>query len=152
MWTTYFYEQRTNKRIYQYIRSKRNPFGENRRRETHDYLALRKGPKRDCEMPWNPVSFYATKCFLLNVIEGAKRKIGWEFLDYRPNEELLFPCFDQFYHLISNVDTNMLNPTTTLNWLKDCMETPKDPVMCGYPCCQKHPVFLTIFGCYLCNN
>ena len=105
-----------------------------------------------CEMPWNPVSFYATKCFLLNVIEGAKRKIGWEFLDYRTNEELLFPCFDQFYHLISNVDTNMLNPTTTLNWLKDCMETPKDPVMCGYPCCQKHPVFLTIFGCYLCNN
>lgn len=30
-----------------------------------------------CEMPWNPVSFYATKCFLLNVIEGAKRKIGY---------------------------------------------------------------------------
>lgn len=69
-----------------------------------------------CDMPWNNANFDNIKCFLLNVIEGAKKKIGWEFLDYKPSEELLFPCLDQFY------------------------------------CCKKHSVFLTVFGCHLCND
>ncbi len=105
-----------------------------------------------CDMPWNCPDFDETKRFLLNVIDGTKKKIGWDFLDYQPNEELLFPCLNQFYKIISILETGMLNQTSAQEWLDNSMETPDDPVVCGYPCCQKHPVFLTIFGCYLCNN
>ncbi|MDE7281803.1 MAG: hypothetical protein K2N36_08720, partial [Ruminiclostridium sp.] len=38
-----------------------------------------------CEMPWNIEAFKETKTFLLNVIEGAKNKSGWELLEYTPN-------------------------------------------------------------------
>lgn len=93
-----------------------------------------------------------TDCFLLNVIEGAKKKIGWEFLDYQPDEELLFHCLDQFYNMISNVNTGMINQTSAQEWLNAAKEVPNDPVVCGYPCCKKHSVFLTVFGCHLCND
>ena len=105
-----------------------------------------------CEMPWNVTNFNEMKYFLLNVIEGAKKRIGWESLDYQPNEKLLFPCLDQFYELISNVDISMLNQAVAEEWLNDATEIPSDPIVCGYPRCQKHPMFLTVFGCYLCNN
>ncbi len=105
-----------------------------------------------CDMPWNDENFDEIKCFLLNAVEGAKKKTGWEFLDYQPNEELLFPCLDEFYKLISRVDKSMINQKAALEWLNDAAEVPDDPVMCGCPCCQKHPVFLTVFGCHLCND
>ena len=105
-----------------------------------------------CDMPWNIANFKEMKCFLLNVIEGAKKRVGWEFLGYQPNEKLLFPCLNQFYKLITNTDTSMLNQVAAQEWLNDTMEIPNDPVVCGYPRCKKHPIFLTVFGCYLCNN
>ena len=105
-----------------------------------------------CEMPWNTTNFNEMKCFLLNVIEGAKKRIGWKFLGYQPNEKLLFPCLDQFYKLISDADMSMLNQVAAQEWLNDTMEVPNDPVLCGYPRCKKHPVFLTVYGCHLCNN
>ena len=43
-----------------------------------------------CDMPWNDENFDEIKCFLLNAVEGAKKRTGWEFLDYQPDEELLF--------------------------------------------------------------
>lgn len=105
-----------------------------------------------CDMPWNNENFDNIKCFLLNVIEGAKKKIGWEFLDYQPDEELLFHCLDQFYNMISNVNTGMINQTSAQECLNAAKEVPNDPVVCGYPCCKKHSVFLTVFGCHLCND
>lgn len=105
-----------------------------------------------CEMPWEKASFGELKCFLLNVIEEAKKKRGWEFLDYQPNEGLLFPCLDQFYRLISITDVRMIDQAAVQGWLDDTMEEPNNPISCGYPQCQKHPVLLTEFGCYLCNN
>lgn len=105
-----------------------------------------------CEMPWEKASFGELKCFLLNVIEEAKKKRGWEFLDYQPNEGLLFPCLDQFYRLISITDVRMIDQAAVQGWLDDTMEEPNNPISCGYPQCQKHPVLLTEFGCYICNN
>ncbi len=32
-----------------------------------------------CDMPWNCSAFDETKRFLLNVIDGVKKKIGWDF-------------------------------------------------------------------------
>ena len=105
-----------------------------------------------CEMPWEEASFEELKCFLLNVIEKAKKKGEWEFLDYQPDDGLLIPCLDQFYKLISIVDVSMIDRAAAQEWLDDTMESPNNPIRCGYPQCQKHPVLLTEFGCYLCNN
>lgn len=113
-----------------------------------------------CEMPWNAANFDEMKRFLLSVIEGAKQRIGWEFLEYHPNEGLLFPRLQQFQELISDVEVGMLDSSATAqNRLKDTVEVrndpaeaPNDPMACGFPRCKKHPVFLTAFGCYLCNH
>ena len=104
------------------------------------------------EMPWDDTAFDDIKRFLLDVIEGARQRDRWNFLDYQPDEALLFPCLDKFYKLIAAMDTSMLNQEAIQNWLRDTMEVPNDPNICGYPCCQKHPVFLSVFGCHLCNN
>lgn len=104
------------------------------------------------EMPWADTDFDDMKRFMLDVIEGARRKDGWGFLDYQPNEDLLFPCLDQFYKLISDMDLSMFNQEAARKWLHDTMDVPDDPIVCGYPRCPKHPVLLTVFGCHLCNN
>jgi len=105
-----------------------------------------------CEMPWDLADFDRSKQFLLAAVDGAKQKIGWERLDYRPNEELLFPCLDQFCYMISQMTPDMLDQAAIKAWLDESMETPDDPILCGYPCCPKHQVFLTVFGCHLCND
>lgn len=104
------------------------------------------------EMPWDDTAFEDIKRFLLDVIEGARQRDRWNFLDYQPDEALLFPCLDKFYRLISAMDTSMLNQEAIQNWLCDTMEVPDDPNMCGYPRCKKHSVLLSVFGCHLCNN
>lgn len=102
-----------------------------------------------CEMPWRITDFERSKQFLLATVEGAKKKIGWELLDYSPNEELLFPCLDQFRFMVSQMTSDMLNRGAIKDWLDEPKTT---STSCRYPRCSKHHVFLTDFGCHLCNN
>ena len=105
-----------------------------------------------CEMPWNDRGFDDMKRFWLCVIEAAKRRTGWELLDYPPNEALLFPCLDRFHELISKAEPDIIDHGAVESWLCDTREDPDDPILCGYPQCPKHHVFLTVFGCHLCNG
>ena len=43
------------------------------------------------EMPWDLNTFEEDRAFLLRVALGAKERLGWEKLNYRPNEDILFP-------------------------------------------------------------
>ncbi|MDE6580020.1 MAG: hypothetical protein K2K41_05755 [Ruminiclostridium sp.] len=103
-----------------------------------------------CEMPWNIEAFKENKTFLLNVIEGAKNKSGWELLEYTPNEELLFPCLDMFAQLISKIGADNIKPEALKEWLEAA--TSSDPVLLGFPQCPKHGALLSCFGCQICNN
>ena len=103
-----------------------------------------------CDMPWNGETFEENRAFLLNVIEAAKNKAGWELLDYTPNEELLFPCFDKFMQLISKIGADNIKPEVLEEWLEAA--TPSDPVLLGFPKCSKHGALLSCFGCQICNN
>ena len=76
------------------------------------------------EMPWTDTDFDDMKRFMLDVIEGARRKDGWGFLDYQPNEDLLFPCLDQFYKLISDMDLRLFHQEAAQKWLHDTMDVP----------------------------
>jgi len=78
----------------------------------------------------------------------AKGRLGCEKLDYRPNEDMLFPCLDHFSELISGL--SQIQPGALEEWLAE--SDPSDPVMSGFPRCSRHQTLLSIFGCHICNN
>lgn len=102
------------------------------------------------DMPWNPDTFEEDRGFLLWVISAAKGRLGWEWLDYSPNEDMLFPCLDRFAELVSRVKASEIRPDILEEWLAEADIS--DPVLCGFPTCPKHHVLLTVFGCHICNN
>ena len=102
------------------------------------------------EMPWDPHSFADSKAFMLNVILFAKQQAGWETLGYRPDKEMLFPMLDKFYDMISAFTVNNIMPDVLNEWVGSKEED--DPVLCGFPKCEKHDALLCCFGCQICNN
>lgn len=105
-----------------------------------------------CEMPWNTQTFDECKSFLLKVIETAKSRMGWEKLEYEPNEELLLPCLQQFAVLVSKMTADDISTEAVQEWLQASAEDLDDPVVCGFPVCEKHNTLLSTFGCQICNN
>jgi hypothetical protein len=52
------------------------------------------------EMPWEADSPGEDVSFLLRAVEGAKRRSGWEQLDYAPREEIVFPWLERFAQML----------------------------------------------------
>ena len=100
------------------------------------------------DMPWDLNTFEEDKAFLLRVVSAAKKRLGWEKLDYCPDEDMLFPCLDRFSELISNF--SQIQSGALEEWLAE--SDPSDPVMSGFPRCSRHQTLLSIFGCHICNN
>lgn len=101
------------------------------------------------EMPWDKQSFKEDKQFIIKVIHGARNKIGWEKLDYRPNEEFVSFYLNTFENLINRMTIHDIKENALNHWLSE--SEANDPVYCGFPRCKKHNTFLTCFGCQLCN-
>lgn len=53
-----------------------------------------------CDMPWEKETFEKEREFLIKVIDGAKEKLGWNTLDYQPNEEFIFRYLEEFKTLV----------------------------------------------------
>lgn len=102
------------------------------------------------DMPWNRQTFAENRAFLLEVIASARNRIGWEVLEYAPNEEMLFPRLDQFARLVSQMEETEVCPDNLEKWL--AAASGFDPVACGFPLCPRHHTLLTEFGCQICNN
>ena len=102
------------------------------------------------EMPWDRGTFEADKRFLTRVIQGARSKCGWERLDYCPNEEIMLSYLDRFEKLIRRMTVDDIREDSLARWLAEAEEG--DPVFCRFPICQKHHIFLTCFGCQICNH
>ena len=100
------------------------------------------------EMPWDSNTFEEDRAFLLRVVSGAKERLGWEKLDYRPDEEMLYPCLDRFSQLTSGF--YQFQPGALEEWLAE--SDASDPVMSGFPRCPKHQTLLSVFGCHISNN
>lgn len=103
-----------------------------------------------CEMPWNTENFEENKCFMLKVIEAAENRTDWEKLDYQPNEEHIFWALKEFAELISKLDFKYVLPNALGEWIMAADSD--DPVICGFPKCEKHGALLSCFGCHICNN
>lgn len=102
------------------------------------------------EMPWSAERFGECKAFLLNMIRGAEKRLGWETLDYSPNGEMIFPVLKRFFELVYEFGAEDIVPGAADEWLGAAEED--DPVLCGFPKCEKHGVLLSCFGCQVCNN
>lgn len=101
-------------------------------------------------MPWDKETFEEDKKFIIQVINGAKNKTGWEKLDYYPNEEFALHYLDVFENLINRMTIDDIRENSLNLWLSEAEED--DPVHCGFPRCKKHNTFLTCYGCQLCNS
>ena len=102
------------------------------------------------EMPWDKETFEADKSFVIKVINGARNKIGWEKLDYSPNEEFVLHYLDTFENLINRMTVDDIREEPLESWLASAEAS--DPVHCEFPRCKKHNIFLTCFGCQICNH
>ena len=102
------------------------------------------------EMPWEKATFEQDKRFMRKVIKGAENKTGWEKLDYSPNEQFVSCYLEKFENLINRMTADDIRADASKNWLSGADE--KDPVRCGFPRCKKHGIFLTCFGCQICNH
>lgn len=102
------------------------------------------------DMPWNIDTFEEDKAFLLSVIKAALEHKNWELLDYSPNSEIIDCYLEQFKALVAAVTPQIINKAALHDWLSD--KDIDDPVNCGFPKCKRHGVFLSFFGCQVCNR
>jgi len=102
------------------------------------------------EMPWIKENFECQQTFMLEVTMGVKEKLGWETLDYTPNEERIFPLIDTFYDMIKELTKDDIDEEEIEEWERSCEDN--EPLNNGYPVCDEHYIFLTIFGCHVCND
>lgn len=98
------------------------------------------------EMPWVKENFESQKTFLLEVIKVVKEKLGWETLDYTPNEEIIFPLMDTFSDMIKKFKKEDIDEVA----IEACEDN--EPIFNCYPVCKEHNVLLTCFGCHACND
>lgn len=102
-----------------------------------------------CEMPWNTECFEENKRFVLKVVEAAENKMDWDRLGYQPNEELLIPALKRFAELISQMTADDVDKNAADEWLNAAESG--DPVLHGFPKCEKHGILLTCHGCLFCS-
>lgn len=102
------------------------------------------------KMPWNTERFEENRRFMLDVIEAAENRTAWDKLDYSPNEEHIFRALRSFAGLIPQMTAEDADESAAKEWLDNAESG--DPVLCGFPKCEKHGALLTCFGCHICNN
>ncbi len=102
------------------------------------------------EMPWSKSKFKEEQIFLIKVIKAAEQKMGWEKLDYTPNEKLIIPILKKFREYIERMTENNIREKELYEWISASEND--DPINCNFPLCKKHNTLLTLFGCQICNS
>ncbi|MEJ3718141.1 hypothetical protein WGM54_09005 [Paenibacillus polymyxa] len=104
------------------------------------------------EMPWTIDSFESEKEFILDTISNAADGLGWEKLSYKPRQDWVVNCLNQFGLMINafNKEDIDINNYTEWSEIEEGDDNPTIPR--GYPKCEKHDIYLNCHGCILCNN
>jgi len=55
--------------------------------------------------------------------KGVKEKLGWETLDYTPNEEIIFLFMDTFSNMIKELKKEDIDEEATEEWEKACEDS-----------------------------
>ncbi len=103
------------------------------------------------EMPWTKDHFIQEKEFILKVIDGALSKLGWNVLNYEPNEEVIHHYLNKFKALILDFDEKYIDESSYTEWIELI-----DDEMCGipngFPKCPIHDTYLHFGGCVVCHD
>lgn len=104
------------------------------------------------EMPWTIDSFQNEKIFILDTISNATDGLGWENLSYKPRQDWVVNCLNQFGLMIKAFNKENVDMDNYIEWaeIEEGDDNPTIPR--GYPKCVKHNIYLTCHGCVLCNN
>ena len=102
------------------------------------------------DMPFAPESFEEDRRFLVDVVDAASRKTGWNKLSYTPNEEHLRPMLGWFRKRFMRLKLSDINPDALNDWLNNMDDD--EPAFNGFPRCKTHGVYLSWLGCQVCNN
>ena len=102
------------------------------------------------DMPWKKQCFEEQKLFMFHVLDGVRDKIGWETLDYDPNEEIIFKRIDTLHDMFQSIQNEDINEDLTDQWLEDAAIC--ELIRGGYPKCKKHGIYMSIWGCLACND
>ncbi|MFY1828324.1 hypothetical protein ACN47A_20540 [Myxococcus fulvus] len=95
------------------------------------------------ELGWSLESFEAQRRFLLQLVDAALAKEGWERLPFQPLESSLFPALSQFRERVARLPRQDIQVEEG-TWI------PEDPPAWGL--CEVHHVHLHALGCILCND
>ncbi|MGO4530453.1 hypothetical protein AB4Z30_15330 [Paenibacillus sp. 2TAF8] len=105
------------------------------------------------EMPWLKKDVALMKQFMVNVIHGAMNKSGWHLLDYEPGEEWCHTTLQHFLMIIQTFTAKDIDEQSYLEWISSDEEDEYEPtVPVGHPKCNQHGVYLSCFGCVICNS
>lgn len=102
------------------------------------------------EMPWAKDNFENEKMFLLNVVNAAKQKLGWDTLNYNPDEEIIFPVLNNLRDMLKQFENEHIDEKAINEWMEASDKT--EPMLNNFPLCKKHKILLTCFGCHACND
>ena len=102
------------------------------------------------EMPWDPESFAEDRAFLVRAVDAASMRTGWERLPSPPNEPALRPILGWFHKQLLRFQPADMDPYALGDWLGD-ME-PDDPVLTGFPRCERHGIYKSYLGCRICGS
>lgn len=101
-------------------------------------------------LPWDINNFEADRTFILSVVNGMRNKLGWEKLQYKPSEEHILRCINEFERLILNINKSDINIDEINEWLTEA--EPNDPINNNFPICPVDGVLLTLHGCQVCTD
>ncbi|QIK63330.1 hypothetical protein G7068_09055 [Leucobacter viscericola] len=102
------------------------------------------------DLPFEENEFESQRVFLLSAIDGVIKRIGWDRLSYKPNEDLIFPAMHRFAELVRALRITDLHREEIAEWHEACQAD--EPMFRGFPVCGGHGLLLTRFGCHACNN
>lgn len=97
------------------------------------------------EIPWSNHAFESDKQFMLSVASVALNRCGWDRLNYKPKEESVFVCLEQFRSMLGEFSREHVLPPEEVEWLFGEKPT-------RFEQCEKHRVYLHSHGCVLCND
>lgn len=103
------------------------------------------------KMPWTKAGFESERTFMLRVIDEAAKGLGWEKLDYVPNEELMMPRLERLRSFFEQMTVDMVDEENLREWIEIDKEYPEYyAIPDGYPVCEKHGMLKSYFGCRRC--
>jgi hypothetical protein len=97
------------------------------------------------EIPWSIESFEADRRFLLQAVDAAMNREGWERLDYTPKTDSALSSLTDFRALLTEFSPAHVIPLSEQKYLLD--DVPTSPALCN-----KHNIYLHSQGCVICNE